>query len=163
MTKKRITLERGYEASIDEVWELWTTKDGIESWWGPEGFAVTVQELDVRVGGVMRYTMTAVAAPMIEFMKNAGMPISTPNRVTFTEVEKGKRLSFETLADFIPGVDPYAVSTTVELTANGGRVSMKLLLDAMHDETWTGRMAAGWEGQLGKLAVRLGKMSGNRA
>ena len=43
---KRTTLERNFNASIDDVWELWTTKDGIESWWGPDGFAVkTIMDL----------------------------------------------------------------------------------------------------------------------
>lgn len=41
--KKTITLERTYRAPIADVWEMWTTKEGIESWWGPDGFAVTVQ------------------------------------------------------------------------------------------------------------------------
>jgi len=26
--------------TIDEAWALWTTKAGIESWWGPDGFDV---------------------------------------------------------------------------------------------------------------------------
>src|ERR1700759_4906791 len=36
--RARFSLERTYAASIDEAWALWTTKAGIESWWGPEGF-----------------------------------------------------------------------------------------------------------------------------
>ena len=32
----RITIERTYRASVEDVWDLWTTKEGIESWWGPE-------------------------------------------------------------------------------------------------------------------------------
>jgi len=52
--------------------------EGIESWWGPEGFTVTVQAMDVRPGGVLLYTMTATAAPQIAFMKQHGMPLSTP-------------------------------------------------------------------------------------
>ncbi len=36
--KRRITIERTYQASIEDVWELWTTKEGIESWWGPGRF-----------------------------------------------------------------------------------------------------------------------------
>ena len=31
----KIRIERTYNASIEDVWELWTTKEGIESWWGP--------------------------------------------------------------------------------------------------------------------------------
>ena len=34
-SKRRITLERTYKASLQDVWDMWTTKEGIESWWGP--------------------------------------------------------------------------------------------------------------------------------
>jgi len=43
---KTITLERTYHGAIEDVWELWTTKAGIESWWGPDGFTVKVLELE---------------------------------------------------------------------------------------------------------------------
>jgi uncharacterized protein YndB with AHSA1/START domain len=46
--RARFSIERTYPASIDEAWMLWTTKAGIESWWGPEGFNVTVTSLDLR-------------------------------------------------------------------------------------------------------------------
>jgi uncharacterized protein YndB with AHSA1/START domain len=42
-SRKRITLERLYRAELQDVWDLWTTKDGIESWWGPGGFTVVVR------------------------------------------------------------------------------------------------------------------------
>ena len=42
MSRKRVTLERTYTADVQDVRDLWTTKDGIESWWGPGGFKVTV-------------------------------------------------------------------------------------------------------------------------
>ena len=48
---RSIRLERTYRATIDEVWDMWTTKEGIESWWGPDGFAVKVRKLDLRAGG----------------------------------------------------------------------------------------------------------------
>ena len=34
----KIVIERTYVASIEDVWELWTTKEGIESWWVLAGF-----------------------------------------------------------------------------------------------------------------------------
>jgi uncharacterized protein YndB with AHSA1/START domain len=85
-TKKIITLERSFDASIEDVWELWTTKEGIESWWGPDGFTVNVIEIDVRPSGQLHYAMTATAAPQIEFMKKAAMALTTKVHVTFTEV-----------------------------------------------------------------------------
>ena len=59
--KRRIVIERTYQARIQEVWELWTTKEGIESWWGPGGFAVKVRKLELRPGGQLLYDMTAIA------------------------------------------------------------------------------------------------------
>src|ERR1700716_2763645 len=90
--RRTITLERTFKASIEEVWELWTTKEGIESWWGPEGFAIKVLTLDLRPGGELVYAMTAIASDQIEFMKNAGMPLTTKTRVTYTEVVPPRRL-----------------------------------------------------------------------
>jgi uncharacterized protein YndB with AHSA1/START domain len=29
-----IVIERTYAASAQELWDLWTTKAGFESWWG---------------------------------------------------------------------------------------------------------------------------------
>jgi hypothetical protein len=56
------------------------------------------------------------------------------------------------MAEFIPGVAPYVVATTVELYPEGDGVRMVLTLDAMHDEEWTRRAGMGWEGELGTLA-----------
>jgi uncharacterized protein YndB with AHSA1/START domain len=49
-----MTIERTYEARIEDVWALWTTADGIESWWGPEGFTVTVRSSDLRPAAISR-------------------------------------------------------------------------------------------------------------
>ena len=76
------TLTRRFRASLDDLWALWTTAKGIESWWGPPGFEVTVQSIDLRVGGLLRYTMTAVQAEMVGFMRANGMPTATPAEVT---------------------------------------------------------------------------------
>ena len=99
-----VTLERTFKAPIEDVWDLWTTKDGIESWWGPEGFAVKVRKLDLRPGGELLYAMTATAPDQIEFMKKAGMPLTTESRVIYTEVVPPRRLAYSQLADFIPGI-----------------------------------------------------------
>lgn len=153
--KKRVTLERVYRADIRDVWELWTTKDGIESWWGPGGFAVTVRKLDLRPGGELLYAMTAVAPPQVEFMKKAGMPLTQECRITFTEIVPLQRLAYVHLTDFIPGVEPYDVATVVELQRTPDGVRMVLTFDAMHNDEWTNRATMGWEGELGKLAALL--------
>src|SRR5271167_496960 len=91
-SNQKIVIERTYEASIEDVWELWTTKDGIESWWGPEGFSVKVHRLDLRAGGQMLYAMTAVGPAQVQFMKQAGLPLTTEGELTFTEIVAGKSI-----------------------------------------------------------------------
>ncbi len=156
----KIVIERTYEASIEDVWELWTTKEGIESWWGPEGFSVKVYELDLRAGGQMVYAMTAVDPPQVEFMKKAGMPLTTEARLTYTEIVPGKMIAYTHRADFIPGVAPYDASTKVEFFAAGGNVRMVLTLDPMHSEEWTQRAVMGMESQRGKLGRVIGGWDG---
>jgi uncharacterized protein YndB with AHSA1/START domain len=155
VAKRKITIERVYKARIEDVWSLWTTKEGIESWWGPDGFTVEVRTIDLRPGGELRYAMTATAPPQIEFMKKAGMPLTTEARITYTEVTPFSRLAYEHLADFIPGVEPYWVATVAELHPTADGVRMILILDAMHDEQWSKRAVMGWESELGKLAKVL--------
>jgi uncharacterized protein YndB with AHSA1/START domain len=149
---QKIVIERTYQASIDDLWDLWTTKEGIESWWGPDGFSVEVHELDLRPGGQMVYAMTAIDPPQVQFMKKAGMPLTTEARLTYTEIVPGKMIAYTNRVDFVPGVDPYTVGNKVEFFAAGGNVRMLLTLDPMHSDEWTGRAVMGMESQLGKLA-----------
>jgi len=153
--RRRIAIERIYDATVEEVWGLWTTAEGIESWWGPGGFEVKVRSLDLRVGGELRYAMTAIAPEQVAFMKKAGMALTTEARVTYTAVEPRRRLAYSHLADFIPGVEPYEVLHVVELHPLAGKVRMVLTIDAMHDDEWTKRAVTGWEEELGKLAKVL--------
>jgi uncharacterized protein YndB with AHSA1/START domain len=152
-------IERLFSASLSEVWALWTTAEGIESWWGPEGFRVTVQALDLRPGGVLRYTMTATAAPQSRFMNRHGMPLSTASRVTYAEVVPRSRLRYLHLVDFVSGVPAYEVGTLLELEAFGEAVRMRLTLDPMHDEEWSRRAVMGWESEIGKLEALIAARS----
>lgn len=151
----RITLERTFRASLAEVWALWTTAEGIASWWGPEGFTVTVQHLDLRPGGALYYTMVATAPEMVAYMQQAGMPTEQPCKITYAEVVPYKRLSYIHLVDFVPEVTAYDTETVVELHPTAHGVRMVLTLDPMHAPEWTQRAVMGWESELGKLAARI--------
>jgi uncharacterized protein YndB with AHSA1/START domain len=137
------------------VWELWTTKEGIESWWGPEGFSVTVRDLDLRPGGDLDYVMTATGADQVEYMLKAGMQISTEHRLTFTEIDPPRRLAYRDMADFIPDVKPYEVETAIELHEVSEGVRVVVTFDAMHDDRWTQMAALGRESELERLAKVL--------
>ncbi|MFE0017800.1 SRPBCC domain-containing protein [Mesorhizobium sp. NPDC059054] len=153
--RAQFSVRRSYAASIEAAWALWTTKSGIESWWGPEGFEVKVVSLDLRPGGALVYLMTAVAPEQVAFMKQAGMPLTSECKVTYTEISPPNRLAYNTLTDFVPNVAPYETATVVELEATTDGVKLTVTFDAMHDDIWTERKRAGHESQLRKLDALL--------
>ena len=148
-----IRIERTYDAPAETIWKLWTTPAGIEAWWAPDGFTTEVQKLELEPGGELIYTMTATAPEQVEFMRNAGMPLSTESRKRFTEIEEPRRLAYASLADFIPGVDPYDFMTVIEITPVpvDGRTQVVMTMDSLHDETWTQRLVMGRENELENL------------
>ena len=157
-TRPKLTLDRTFRAPIAEVWELWTTREGIESWWGPDGFSVDVRSLDLRPGGELAYAMSAVAAEQVEYMKKAGMPLRTEHLITFTEVSPPHRLAYTTRADFIPDVEPYVIDTLLELhEVEGGGTRLVLTFDRMHDDRWTQLARMGHESELDRLEKVLAR------
>jgi len=155
--RPKLSLERTFEASLDEVWEMWTTKEGIESWWGPEGFSVAVSDLDLRPGGDLVYAMSATAPEQMEYMVKAGMPLTTEHRLTFTEIDPPRRLAYRDIVDFIPDVPHYEVQTVVELQEVAEGTRMVLTFDAMHDDRWTQLARMGRESELDRLAKLLNR------
>jgi uncharacterized protein YndB with AHSA1/START domain len=153
--RRRVTLERTYDAPLEDAWELWTTKAGIESWWGPDGFSTEVHVLEVRPGGRLEYTMTAHGAPQIQFLTSAGRPLATRSWAVYTEVVPFRRLAYDHAVDFIPGTPAYQVAHLLELERTPGGVRMVLTFDAMHDEQMTRLATMGWENELQKLAALL--------
>jgi uncharacterized protein YndB with AHSA1/START domain len=146
-----IRIEHTYPTTPELIWKLWTTGEGIESWWSPDGFTVKVDKLDPRPGGELVYTMTATAPETVAFMEGAGMPLSTESRKTFVEVDEPRLLSYSSLADFIPDVEPYEFLTVVEIQADGRGTRVTMTVDAMHDEVWTERLVAGRNNELANL------------
>lgn len=147
MSGKQV-IERSWSAPLSLVWELWTTPDGLESWWGPKGFTVEVREMDVQVGGAFSYVMRATDPAMIERMKAGGRPLEHAVEATYTEVRPKTRLAY---------TSPWgeeAMFTSVEFTEVDGGVEMVLVLDATRPEM-TGGAAMGWKGSLERFAERL--------
>ena len=154
-TKDRIRIERTFKAPIEKVWRMWTTKEGIEKWWGPEGFATVVRSLDLRVGGPFEVVMSAVRQDVIDYVKSAGVPEHNVMSCRYTELVPMTRLAYATTVNFIPGMEPYESITTVELAPALTGTFLVLTFDAMHDAHWTSMAKMGWESELGKLDAAL--------
>ena len=158
MTKPSpVVIERSYRATAAELWELWTTKDGFESWWGPEGFRVEVHKLEPRVGGALDYDMIADAPEQIAAMKQAGMPISHGTHGTFTELVLHERLRLTHIIDFIPGVTAYENNIDVSFIPDGSQIRMVVHIGQHVTEEWTARSVEGFTSQLQKLPAALNR------
>jgi uncharacterized protein YndB with AHSA1/START domain len=153
--KKNVVLERTYKARVEELWELWTTKDGFESWWGPQGFRVEVKALEAKLGGRLHYDMIADAPEVVEQMKKMGQPLSHETRGTFSEFKPHQRLALTHIIDFLPGVKPYDSTMVLELFPSGSSVRMVVTLTPMHDAQFTGMQVEGFTSQLTKLDKRF--------
>jgi len=80
---REIVVTRVFDAPRELVFEAWTDPEQVVQWWGPFGFTTTtINEMDVRAGGVWRFVMHG--------------PDGTDynNHVVFGEVVKPERLVY---------------------------------------------------------------------
>jgi uncharacterized protein YndB with AHSA1/START domain len=146
------TLERMIAAPRERVWELWTTAEGIAAWWAPDGFRADVQQLDLREGGELVYSFTAIAPEQIAFLQQYGLPLVNQARKTFTEIDAPNRLAYESVIDFVPGHEPYQELTVIEFAVADGGTAVTMRMEPLHDEVWTERLLTGRANELENLA-----------
>jgi uncharacterized protein YndB with AHSA1/START domain len=151
-----LVIERTYPGRVEDMWALWTTKDGFESWWGPVGFRADVHQLEAREGGVLQYDMVADTPEMVAAMEKMGQPASHPTSSRFSEFRPHDRLVLTNTIDFIVGVEPYESTIVVDFIPKGDAVKMIVTLSTMHNEMFTGMQLEGFTSQLTKLDTRFG-------
>jgi uncharacterized protein YndB with AHSA1/START domain len=143
-----ITFERVYDASIEDVWALWTTKEGLEAWFAPEGMRVEMTALQLRVGGAFNYVMTAVGAEQVAYLANLDMRQTARVSGRLVEMVRHRRLRIRFDMDFVPGVEPYPYDMLVEMSVEAGRVRMVLTADRHPDPEMTRGAVLGLTSQL---------------
>lgn len=88
--RRELTVERNVAMPVHLAWEGWTEPKHITKWWGPKGWTTIVYEMDVRPGGVWRYSLQAE--------DNSGEAAYC--RATYDVVEApGKLVYIDTFAD----------------------------------------------------------------
>lgn len=103
---REMRLTRTLDAPVELVWDAINKPEHISQWWGPDGFTITISEMDVRPGGKWNLVMHG--------------PDGTdyPNQIIYKEVIEYKKLVLEYQTT------PKHV-TTVELEAAGNKTLMK--------------------------------------
>lgn len=150
-----VVVERIYRARVEDLWALWTTKAGFESWWGPEGFRVEVHVLEAREGGALEYDMIADAPEAIAAMTQMGQPVSHMTRGTYAAYRPHERLRLAHMIDFVPGSAPYESLIDVVFSAAGDQTRMVVTLHPHLDPHWTKMSIQGFTSQLAKLDRRF--------
>jgi uncharacterized protein YndB with AHSA1/START domain len=56
-TDREIVVTRIFDAPRELVWRAWTDPKQIVKWYGPRGFTLTIETMDVRPGGVWKHVM----------------------------------------------------------------------------------------------------------
>jgi uncharacterized protein YndB with AHSA1/START domain len=153
--KSAVVIERTYQARVEELWALWTTKEGFESWWAPDGCRSEVHTIEARVGGAIHYNMIAVEPAQIADMKQLGLASSHAVHARFGEIRPNQRLTITHLVDVVPGEKPYECKIAVDFVPVGQSVRMAVTIEPMPDEEFTRRSVAGFIQQLRKLEGRF--------
>lgn len=150
-----VVVKRSYQASVQDLWDLWTTKEGFESWWGPEGFRVEVHAMEGRAGGKLSYDMIADAPEAIAAMESMGQPLSHGTTGWFDTFDPPKKLTLKHMIDFVPGSEPYETTIEVDFREDGNRARMIVTIHPHLDPHWSRMSVEGFTSQLTKLDRRF--------
>jgi uncharacterized protein YndB with AHSA1/START domain len=154
-TKKAVVIERTYQARVEDLWALWTTKEGFESWWWPQGCRTEVHAIEPREGGALHYNMTAAEPQQIAEMKELGLETSHAVRARFTEVWPNQRLTITHVIDLAPGLEPEECTIGVKFFPVGESVRMVVTVQPMREAAFTEKSIAGFISQLRNLEGRF--------
>lgn len=146
-----LELTRTYDAPRDVVFRYLVEPTLIAQWWGPEGFEVPVDQVDVdaRVGGVHRKTML-LRSP--EIAAGMGVPIGTPfpDAATVLEIVPPELLVLASEPNPEIGLVERTV-TRIELHEDGPNRTRLVLVDGPYADMMAPHAEAGWTQQLEKL------------
>lgn len=145
---REIVLTREFAAPRELVFRAWTEPEHFPRWFGPDGFTITLHEMDVRPGGRARYMMHG--------------PDGTdyPNRLDYQEVVRPERLVY-LLGDDVSDEPHAEVTVRFDVAEGGGtRVTNRMLFPTAAERGRVeafGAVELGYQ-TLGRLAAYLEAM-----
>ena len=143
-----VEITRVLDAPRQRVYDAFTDPDRFARWYGPVGFPVErdTVELEARIGGRQRFTMVSDADPMMR----------TGFDGRFVEIVENRLLASSGVWDGIPGrSDPWPSSLRVEFHDDNGRTRL-VALEGPHPPGTADLGRQAWEMMLLKLETLLG-------
>ena len=111
---REIVITRMLDAPRELVFRVWTDPKHLPHWYGPNGFTITIHEMNVTPGGEWRLVMHGPDGRDYR------------NRIVFEEVVPPERLVYRHLPE--PGTEPVTHRTIVTFTERGRKTELTLRL-----------------------------------
>lgn len=83
---RQLVISSMFPALPARVFEMWTSREHVDKWWGPDGFSITIEEMEVRPGGAWRFTMHGPDG------------VDYPNTIIYDVINPPERLVYTHLA-----------------------------------------------------------------
>ncbi len=155
IAKDVIMIERTFNAPVDLIWKMWTQREHFKNWYGPQGFAISIAEMDVRVGGKHLFCMESLDGIIKFWLTGEYTEVVLQERRVYTDSmadENGNVLSPST--DRINEGDyPTITVVTVQLEALEGRTKMVMTHAGVPADE--GGASEGWEQTFAKMADHI--------
>lgn len=160
--KDVFVINRSFKASLDTMFEVWTTPEHIAKWLSPTGFSMKFMEANIKPGGSTFYMMTNGDVTM--YGKAHYKEISK-NRLVYTQqfADKDGNMGRHPMAPTWPAF----MQTTVDFEAEGPNetrvtITWEVFGEATAEEramfhTAKGGMTMGWTGSFDKLEEYLSR------
>jgi uncharacterized protein YndB with AHSA1/START domain len=150
-----VVIERSFDAPADLIWQMWTEPEHFKVWYGPDGAAVPVAKMDVRVGGsrLVCLEMDTPGGPVQMWFTGEYREVVENQRLVYTESmsdESGNVLSPSDLG--MPPGHPATTQVTVDFHDLGDRTKLVLTHAGIPSDS---PGAAGWSMAFSKLADHL--------
>jgi len=150
-----VKIERRFDASVEKIWAMWTDPEMFKRWYGPNGMAVPVAEMDVTVGGTRKVCMEMNTPERTMQMWFTGVykEVTAPTRLVYTEAmcdADGVIISPQSMG--MPEGAPDITEVIVELQPDGDGTRMTMIHVGVPEGS---PGAGGWNQAFDKLGVVL--------
>jgi uncharacterized protein YndB with AHSA1/START domain len=143
---REIFITREFNAPRELVWEAMTDPQHVIHWWGPHGFSTTIEEMDVRPGGVWKHVMHGPDG------------VNYPNKSVFKEIVRPERIVYSHggKRENGPGVSFVSTWTFEALAVDKTKVTIRMVFPSSSDRDFVVKEFGAIEG--GKQTLeRLGE------
>ncbi|MBV9787304.1 MAG: SRPBCC family protein [Chloroflexi bacterium] len=131
-TDTQILITRDFDAPAHLVYQAWTTPELVKRWWSAKRGAVTVADVDLRVGGMWRWVMLTDDGFEVAF-HGEYRELVPHERIVCTEVFEG-----------YPEADAEALNT-MTFTEKNGRTTLSILVQHKNQEHRDAHINSGME------------------